>query len=327
MKYSIIAVTGLAGHPFGSWRHRVTHAMWLQDFLPKESGCEGARILTYGYNTKLVGKGTVDDTFMDYRRDFVQQLENARRSEEVTDRGLWTLNLMHANVNHRRSVGQSCSLGIALGELSYYKQVKLHRGVSYLTANKNYYQALVEAKNQPRHHKDILDSTKAILFFGTPHAGLEIDQLVEMVNDMAEVGEPSSRLKLLYHLSRGSEFLLGLRDELTEIWDKLNISSFYENRKTPTVQKDVRCTLAVVNTVPGPWRTDVLQSVTGVWRRDGPEVKMVEVFSALLHLPRERRIPISRNHTEMVKFSSAADQDYQTVITHVSREIARLHGM
>lgn len=54
---------------------------------------------------------------------------------------------------------------------------------------------------------------------------------------------------------------------------------------------------------------------------------MVEEFSALLHLPRERRIPISRNHTEMVKFSSAADQDYRTVVTHVSREIARLHGM
>lgn len=124
--------------------------------------------------------------------------------------------------------------------------------MTHLTANKNYYQALVQAKNKPRHHKDILDSTKAILFFGTPHAGLQIDQLVEMVHDMAEVGEPSSRLKLLYHLSGGSEFLLGLRDELTDIWDKLNIYSFYENRKTPTVRKDVRCGLVAVKTVPDP---------------------------------------------------------------------------
>lgn len=57
--------------------------MWLQDFLPEESDCKHARILTYGYNTKLVGKGTVDDTFLDYRRDFIQQLENARGSDKV----------------------------------------------------------------------------------------------------------------------------------------------------------------------------------------------------------------------------------------------------
>lgn len=58
--------------------------MWLQDFLPVECGCENVRILTYGYNTKLVGKDTVDDTFLDYRRDFIEQLENSRNSEEVT---------------------------------------------------------------------------------------------------------------------------------------------------------------------------------------------------------------------------------------------------
>jgi hypothetical protein len=57
--------------------------MWLKDFLPREASCENVRILSYGYNTKLVGKGTVDDTFLDYRRNFIQQLENARNSEEV----------------------------------------------------------------------------------------------------------------------------------------------------------------------------------------------------------------------------------------------------
>lgn len=112
-------------------------------------------------------------------------------------------------------------------------------GIPYLKAHRYFHQALAQAKNKSRHHKDILDSTKAVLFFGTPHAGLEIGQLVDMVHDMSGVGEPSSRLKLLYHLTSGSEFLLGLRDELTEIWDKLDVFSFYENKKTPTVRKKV----------------------------------------------------------------------------------------
>lgn len=59
--------------------------MWLQDFLPNERGCKNFRILTYGYNTQLIGGDTVDDTFLDYGRDFIQQLENARVSDEVTN--------------------------------------------------------------------------------------------------------------------------------------------------------------------------------------------------------------------------------------------------
>lgn len=58
--------------------------MWLQDFLPNEKYCKNARILTYGYNTRLIGNDTVEDTILDYARDFIQQLANARESDEVT---------------------------------------------------------------------------------------------------------------------------------------------------------------------------------------------------------------------------------------------------
>lgn len=34
--FSIIAVTGLAGHAFGSWRSRGSPRMWLRDLLPKD---------------------------------------------------------------------------------------------------------------------------------------------------------------------------------------------------------------------------------------------------------------------------------------------------
>jgi hypothetical protein len=48
--YSIIAVTGLGGHAFGSWAYSPRH-MWLRDFLPKD--LPHVRVLTYGYNSQL----------------------------------------------------------------------------------------------------------------------------------------------------------------------------------------------------------------------------------------------------------------------------------
>ncbi|KAH0604335.1 uncharacterized protein H6S33_006712 [Morchella sextelata] len=235
--------------------------MWLKDFLPREASCENVRILSYGYNTKLVGKGTVDDTFLDYRRNFIQQLENARNSEEESERPI-------------------IFIGHSLG------------GIVIL-------QALSQAKNRPRFHGHILDSTEAILFFGTPHAGLNgVSELMDMVRDMSGHGTPSSRIKLLSLLTEDSEFLATLRDGLTDIWDPdtLKVFSFYELGKTPTVQKEL---------------------TAGEWKRFGKAVGMVKKMSALLHLRNEIPIPISRNHTEMVKFSSAADKDYRTVATHI----------
>jgi hypothetical protein len=49
---SIIAVTGLAGHAFGSWAVS-SHVMWLRDILPVDF--PNARVLTYGYGSELQG--------------------------------------------------------------------------------------------------------------------------------------------------------------------------------------------------------------------------------------------------------------------------------
>jgi hypothetical protein len=54
--------------------------MWLKDLLPHD--VEGIRVMTYGYNTNLIGE-TVEDGFIDYRRDLIQVLENSRQSPEV----------------------------------------------------------------------------------------------------------------------------------------------------------------------------------------------------------------------------------------------------
>ena len=79
--HSVIAITGLGGHAFGSWRSRtsterpVDRPMWLRDFLPQEF--PNARIMTYGYNNGLKELNKLHMT--DSRRSFIECLENCRR--------------------------------------------------------------------------------------------------------------------------------------------------------------------------------------------------------------------------------------------------------
>lgn len=51
--YSLIAVTGLGGHAFGSWKSPISDNMWLRDYLLDD--LPNYRVILYGYNTKLVG--------------------------------------------------------------------------------------------------------------------------------------------------------------------------------------------------------------------------------------------------------------------------------
>lgn len=81
---SIIAVTGLAGHAFGSWRSREGPEMWLRDFLPDDlerNGCN-ARILTYGYDTKLVGSVS-DAGIFEISKQFLEAVKISRPRTEV----------------------------------------------------------------------------------------------------------------------------------------------------------------------------------------------------------------------------------------------------
>ncbi|KAF8538615.1 hypothetical protein BDD12DRAFT_805984 [Trichophaea hybrida] len=243
----VIAVTGLAGHAFGSWRNRESCKMWLQDFLPHD--IKKIRIMTYGYDTNLSRSG-IGDRMSDYVKHMIQQLEIVRGSSEGRNRPI-------------------IFLGHSLG------------GILIL-------QSKIIAL---RRH--ILDSTRAIFFFGTPHQGLRTAELEAMVEDISS--SQSSKLSLLFQLRENSEFLETNRDGLVDIWNGRKIVNFYETLDTPTVKK----------------------SVMGDYRREGDAVKMVKKISAQLFLPNEDRIPVRRNHTDMVKYIARTDSIYQTVVHHI----------
>jgi len=170
--------------------------MWLKDFLPRD--VKGIRIMSYGYNTNLVGN-TVDDRFLDYRRHFIQMLENSRSSAEERTRPI-------------------IFIGHSMG------------GILIL-------QTLLQSKNGGQ-YKQLFDSTRAIHFFGTPHQGLEVDGLLSMIDDVSS-GQSSRLdfVKQLQEgtnfLATQKEDIKSLWDQTPGI----EIVSFYETKMTAVVKK------------------------------------------------------------------------------------------
>lgn len=84
----IVAVTGLAGHAFGSWRHSGTRKNWLKDFLPDDLIRDDikVRVMTFGYDTKLKGASNrIEGVGMaDHVRDFASQLMLVRKGIMVS---------------------------------------------------------------------------------------------------------------------------------------------------------------------------------------------------------------------------------------------------
>lgn len=70
----VIAITGLAGHAFGSWAAS-QHRMWLRDFLP--SDFPNRRILLYGYNSQLA-HSLSRSIIADFTSNFVTKLRTMR---------------------------------------------------------------------------------------------------------------------------------------------------------------------------------------------------------------------------------------------------------
>lgn len=75
---SIVAVTGLDGNAYESWKHQATNRMWLHDFLPKDLGGR-VRIMTYGYDSDLQGTSASYGGILDFIRNLVQEVDSARR--------------------------------------------------------------------------------------------------------------------------------------------------------------------------------------------------------------------------------------------------------
>ena len=77
---SIIAITGLDGHAYGSWTGKGNlRQMWLRHFFSKD--LPRCRTMTYGYNSKLSSRGI--GSLLDYGREFLGEVKKVRYTTEV----------------------------------------------------------------------------------------------------------------------------------------------------------------------------------------------------------------------------------------------------
>ncbi|KAI5858071.1 hypothetical protein BZA05DRAFT_385833 [Tricharina praecox] len=142
----IIAVTGLAGHAYGSWRSRMQNQMWLRDFLPPDMERLGhkVRILTYGYDCSLQDSDS-SAGICDFAKSLLVEINGARTSKKE---------------RHRPIIFIAHSLGGLV--------VK---------------QALVSALRGDQDERTILNAVTGLFFFGVPNCGLDVTNLMTLVKD------------------------------------------------------------------------------------------------------------------------------------------------
>ncbi|RDW59938.1 hypothetical protein BP6252_13025 [Coleophoma cylindrospora] len=255
----IIAITGLDGHAYGSWRGKGNLGrMWLRHFLSKD--LPSCRTMIYGYNSKLSSHGL--DTIMDYGRDFSEGIKRVRYTQELRERPIFF-------VAH-----------------SYGGIVLAHSLVKAIQTNEQDHPAIVAL------HK----ATYGILFFGTPHKGLMIDDIQCMLGNDSH----HPRHELLKEIEHKSNILKYQLADFKNLIRDRKIISFFETQQTRRLE---------------------INTETRDWGRTGPYITAVESDSALLQLPdsMETKIPVHEDHSQIVKFDSRNSDTYQTVIGYLKQ--------
>ncbi|OBT52166.1 hypothetical protein VE04_08056, partial [Pseudogymnoascus sp. 24MN13] len=197
----VIAITGLDGHAYGSWRGKGNlRRMWLRDFLSKDLPC--CRTMIYGYNSKLSSHGI--NTIMDYGREFLEAIKRIRYTQEAR---------CIARLRERPLFFIAHSFGGVILGHCLVKAVQTDERDNATIA------AL---------HK----ATYSILFFGAPHKGLVIDDIQRMVAGK----DQHPRMELLEQIKLKSDLLMYQLADFKNLIRDRKIVSFYEGQQTRRLQ-------------------------------------------------------------------------------------------
>ena len=113
--------------------------MWLRHFLSKD--LPGCRVLIYGYNAKLSGRGTAN--IEDYCREFLEEIKRVRGNEETRKRPLIFVAHSFGGIILARSL------------------------IKAIQSNDSDHQTIASL------HK----ATYALLLFAVPHSGLDVEDM------------------------------------------------------------------------------------------------------------------------------------------------------
>ncbi|KAI0471223.1 hypothetical protein F4859DRAFT_110994 [Xylaria cf. heliscus] len=238
---------------------------WPRDLLPQESMCKTARIMTYGYDS-----------------DVIKFADNANLST-ITDHGETLLNGL-ATV---RTDCQNRPLMLIVHSLG---------GLVVKSAlNRS---ALQKAPDL----RAVVESTFAIIFFGTPHRGSDFAEIGKMAAHIASIltGRPYNP-HIVQNLAQNSELLRQLRQNFEDVTlDVMRKASRFES--------------------------STFQESRGWSTTPGFQNKVVE-DDASEGGAFDRNDHIDRNHMDMIKFSGLNDPEYNKVRGEIQRHIKRFRDV
>ncbi|KAM0433914.1 hypothetical protein ACHAPT_003858 [Fusarium lateritium] len=196
----IIAVSGLGGHAFGSFKERNGGHMWLRDSLPYDITREDtddpiARVMIYGYESS------------------VAQSKSMQNLEDLATSFHNSLLALASSPTTRPIILVAHSLGGLI-----VKQTLI---------------SLSKSKNED--DAKLVQAVYGIVFFGVPHDGMDISSLIPMVGDgpnrflIESIGRINSQI--LNIQQREFHRVLGGEGD-SEIF------CFYETVESPTAQED-----------------------------------------------------------------------------------------
>lgn len=199
-RVDIVAVSGLGGHAFGSFKERGGEHMWLRDALPFDlendaTGRPMARVVTYGYDSSVANSSSTQN---------LEDLGTSLRSSLLP---------LAASQQPRPIIFIAHSLG---GLVVKETLISLSNSIT-------------------PEHRTLIGATYGIVFFGVPHVGMDIKSLIAMAGDgpnrflVESIGDHSSQV--LSAQQRAFNTALG-GEGSSEVF------CFYETLKSPTAQKN-----------------------------------------------------------------------------------------
>ena len=248
---SIVLVHGLNEDHIGAWTDSSTGVLWLRDFLPIESLC--ARVLSYGYQADTLSffGGGSTDRVLHYAHTLIAELEADRAIEIALERPI--IFICHG-------LG-----GIVVKKALAYSAGRTSRKVEHLHS--------------------IFVSTYGIMFFGTPHEGIESTSWPLMARTYNTIAGMTPD-QIIMPITKSSEMLQNITDEFTPLMKQFCMYFFWEEIETS------------------------LGSMKGV---------VVSEHSAAPILDNTERSGIFTTHSEMCKFRSTQAPGYRTVIAALIR--------
>ncbi|KAI3540539.1 hypothetical protein CSPX01_08201 [Colletotrichum filicis] len=198
-KIDVVAIPGLGGHAFGSFKERGGSHMWLRDSLPfhlreAKDKTQIARVITWGYNSTLADSKSIQKI-----EDLAKKLRNSL--------------LPLAGPPTRPIILIAHSMGGLIAK-----------------------QALIDMfKSDNEQDSQIIRAVYGIAFFGVPHLGMKIESLIPIVKNGPNLPLLQSLDRLGSQIiSVGEkEFPAALGGE-----GDSEIVYFYETHVSPTAQKD-----------------------------------------------------------------------------------------